>query len=259
MENDLADRIRSRLDALGKSAAAASLQAGLGRSAITDILSGNTGSPRVSTIEKLAPVLETTVSYLLGIDDNPAVEFLMAPEGEGLRIPEAVSPIRANVAAGVFQEDDIFFANLKTDKRVFYVRGHPDYPDWRPEAFRMGDSSMENSYIFWDDILTVIVPPGTPPLSIPLQSGMIVLTKRRVQHEGIFEVSARCVKVRGREIHFETRPGDGGGDVRRVIVDLDKIGDSGFEDDPNQYPTNDGRIRIVGIVIRTERTFPTPD
>ncbi|WP_155951290.1 helix-turn-helix domain-containing protein [Rhizobium mesoamericanum] len=257
MENDLADRIRSRLEQIGKSAAAASLEAGLGRSAITDILSGNTGSPRVSTIEKLAPVLDTSVSYLLGIQDDPDREYLMPPEIG--RAPENKAPLIATAAVGVFQEDAIFFANLKNDKRLHYVRGLEEFPDWTPQPARMGDSSMEGVYLFWDDIFTVIIPPGSPPKSVPLQSGMLVLTKRRVQHEGIFEVSARYVKIRGREIHFETRPGDSGGDPRRTIVDLSNVDESGLEDDPNQYPTTDGRIRVIGVIIRTERSFPLPE
>ncbi|MBY3332508.1 helix-turn-helix transcriptional regulator [Rhizobium laguerreae] len=254
MEHDLADRIRSRLEHLEKSAASASLEAGLGRSAITDILSGNTGSPRVSTIEKLAPVLETSVSYLLGIQDDPAKEDL-APRSDPA--PERNGPLMATAAVGVFQEDGVFFANSKKDKDAYFARGLPEYPDWQPWAVKMADSSMGLEYIFQDDILTVIVPPGSPPESIPLQTGMIVLIKRRVQHEGIFEISVRYVRAVGREIHFETRPEEAL-ELRCVTVKLSEIGDTGFEGDPNQYPTSDGRIRIVGIVIKAERSFPLP-
>lgn len=69
----IASRIQVRLDALGLSASRASLDAGLGRSAIGDILAGNSESPRVATLEALARVLECSVVYLVtGQSDAPS-------------------------------------------------------------------------------------------------------------------------------------------------------------------------------------------
>lgn len=254
MKNELADRVKSRLAALNKSAAGASLEAGLGRSAITDILSGNTGSPRLATIEKLAPVLECTVAYLIGIEDDATREYLMAPSSVA---PDAEVAIAASAAVGVFQEDDVFFSNSQFSKRTHFVRGDPRFPDWKPIAVHVGDRSMEGANIFYDDVLTVIMPPGKPPVSIPLRSGMTVVIKRRVQHEGIFEISIRHVKVSGMRIDFETKPA--AGEPRVVTVDLTNIDDNGIEGDPNQYVTTDGRIRVIGIVTKSERALPMPD
>lgn len=59
------DRIRQRLDELGLSMKATSIAAGLGETAIRDILNREGHSPKESTIKKLAPELQTTVIWLM--------------------------------------------------------------------------------------------------------------------------------------------------------------------------------------------------
>lgn len=60
----LIDRINERLAAVGLRPRTASLRAGLGADAIRSIQRGKSQSPRIDTLAKLAPVLETTLEYL---------------------------------------------------------------------------------------------------------------------------------------------------------------------------------------------------
>lgn len=68
--NGLAERIQERLQATGKTARGASLEAGLGADAIRIILDGRSASPRMKTISALAEVLDCSVAHLMG-DELP--------------------------------------------------------------------------------------------------------------------------------------------------------------------------------------------
>lgn len=76
--NGLTDRIQKRLAATGKSARAASLEAGLSDAFIRNILKGKSGSPSADNLAKLAPVLGTTEVWLLraqGPEEVAQTEF----------------------------------------------------------------------------------------------------------------------------------------------------------------------------------------
>src|SRR5690606_37761941 len=72
MKMTLAERIQSRIDALGKNPSAVSLEAGLSRSAVRDILSGKVRHSRIDTLKSLTGPLECTLDYLTGETDEPA-------------------------------------------------------------------------------------------------------------------------------------------------------------------------------------------
>lgn len=77
MENNdetVADRIQQRLTDLGKTANAASTELG-SPSLIPNILNGRSKNPRIDTLRRIAPVLETTA------------EWLMTRQGEKVAIP----------------------------------------------------------------------------------------------------------------------------------------------------------------------------
>lgn len=61
----LADRIRKRLDALGLSAASVSRDAGLGRDYLRDVLNGKSQNPSAQSIALVAPLLKTSLGYLM--------------------------------------------------------------------------------------------------------------------------------------------------------------------------------------------------
>lgn len=103
----LARRIQSRLDALGKTARGASMEAGLGASTIRNVFEGKSESPRGNTLTALARVLETTEAWLLHgrpestdiAPSKPSVirsfdpdEHEIAPRRENMSQPRRVSP-----------------------------------------------------------------------------------------------------------------------------------------------------------------------
>lgn len=63
---DIRERIRQRIEALGLSVRGASLAAGLGETTLRNYLDGMTESMTTRSVEKLAPVLETTSEWILG-------------------------------------------------------------------------------------------------------------------------------------------------------------------------------------------------
>lgn len=63
--------IKERLSALGISARAASMKAGLGPDALRIILSGRSAMPRGDRLNAIADALDTTAVYLLGLSTNP--------------------------------------------------------------------------------------------------------------------------------------------------------------------------------------------
>lgn len=62
---NLANRIKQRLDRLGKSERKASLEAGLSDSFLRNIREGKSLSPRIDTLEKIADVLKTHAQWLI--------------------------------------------------------------------------------------------------------------------------------------------------------------------------------------------------
>lgn len=87
-------RIERRLKAVGLSAAAASKKAGLSADAIRNMQRGLTKGANARTLQKLAPILETTAAWLLGEEGDEHAE----PSESGDSVP-LVGYIGANAAA----------------------------------------------------------------------------------------------------------------------------------------------------------------
>lgn len=75
----LRDRLRKRIDALGTNQRRVAMQAGLGQTAVRDILKMDLQDVKASTLIKIADVLETTVEELTGTDPV----FLIGKIGAG--------------------------------------------------------------------------------------------------------------------------------------------------------------------------------
>ncbi|KQT03187.1 MULTISPECIES: helix-turn-helix domain-containing protein [unclassified Rhizobium] len=249
MENELANRIKNRLEEIGKSAAGASLEAGLGRSAITDILSGNSGSPRLATLEKLAVVLDCTLAFLVGATDAPDKQ----PAADDIpRMGPARVPIVGSLQVGIYQEDEVFRSGLSKALLHTYVRPSRKYANWDTSASTMGDDSFSSFHIIKGDILT-FAHPKDPKEAIPLRNGMLVGVKRRVAH-GIFEISVRYVSNDGRRISFLIGNADENAvKSRSITIELADVTDEGIDGDPNRYHIHDGQVRVFGVLIRVER------
>lgn len=74
----LVDNIRMRMEALNLTPVALSKRAGLNHTAVRDILTGKSKSPRAGTIEKLAKVLDCSASDLID-PFNPEKSPIVAP------------------------------------------------------------------------------------------------------------------------------------------------------------------------------------
>lgn len=61
----LVERIKERMDAVGTNPSRLSIDAGLGRSSVKDILTGRVKSPRIDTIKRLAGKLNCSAEYLV--------------------------------------------------------------------------------------------------------------------------------------------------------------------------------------------------
>lgn len=92
------DRVKERLKALGKTGAGASLEAGLNKDAIRNILNGRSRNARVDTMSQLATVLETTIPYLMGETDDSS------PLADGASKRWLV--VKHAVGAGFWRESD---------------------------------------------------------------------------------------------------------------------------------------------------------
>jgi len=66
------------MDALELSMRRTSELAGLGETAIRDLLKNETQSPRLATLRKIAPILETSVEWLVNGEGKPEQDELLA-------------------------------------------------------------------------------------------------------------------------------------------------------------------------------------
>lgn len=64
LEEQFIGRVQQRLEATGQTANAASVRAGLNRTAVKSIIDGKSANPRLSSLVKLAPALECSVEWL---------------------------------------------------------------------------------------------------------------------------------------------------------------------------------------------------
>lgn len=95
---EFADRVQGRLDRLGLNSADLARLAGLPDSFICAMLDGDVLPPRGKRLIKLAEVLETSVSYLVGLDPDAPVpeEYLQEDQGSlGLLAGDEEALLRA--------------------------------------------------------------------------------------------------------------------------------------------------------------------
>lgn len=93
------DRIQQRLKATGKSERGAAEEAGLSAAAIRNLREGKSQSPRLDTIRKLAPILESTPEWLAF-----GIEGLGAFGEKGLATKPTYDPVGAETAASLKSE-----------------------------------------------------------------------------------------------------------------------------------------------------------
>jgi len=251
-ETTLQERIRERLKAVGKSASAASVEAGLGNTAIRDILSGKTKSPQLATLIKLAGPLECTIEYLTGSPLRPPRP--PEPYDSYRAFDPQPTDITADLAAGVFKEQNVSLAEDRPRVGTFerhVVYNDPDRPDWSPSLYRLTDHSLEALRILKGDVLTAIQP--RDDARIELTNGMLVIVRHAIMESRAEEVSARLVEFVDGATQLVCKPSRG--EFRPIVIREPSIQPAPAMADfmRNYYWTDEGSATIEGMVIRLTR------
>ncbi|MDC7745008.1 helix-turn-helix domain-containing protein [Rhizobium binxianense] len=196
--NTLADRIRHRLEVVRKSAAAVSLEAGLGRSAVQDILAGNSASPRLDTIQKLTRPLQCSLSYLVGGTEIATTSRDDKRPFRDLSLMPAIRDIESGVfRARVPSEHRSFERNLEwaldktLEEQEYPVATDMRLPQFRVLPYRLLDRSLENLGIFRGDILMAA---GGFGEQFDLRNGQIVIVEHSLTTQKLDEWFVRVVE-----------------------------------------------------------------
>lgn len=249
--SEIAKRIQERLDLLGKSASAASLEAGLGRSALQDILTGKSQNPRLDTLRKLTGPLECALSYLTGdppgrLAEAPAIEWgEQLNEGESVHRVEIVGIIEHGTMRGAD------FDALSEYNPVIFMERDARFKGANLLGFLVSDTTLQHVSVQPNDVLFAISPTDLKTL----RTGAIIVVERHLPHAfdsedhvGI-ETTAREVQFVGNELHLTI--GEKSAGSKPIIV---------TEDQQERFLAGDlldrPMVRLVGIAVRLTRELP---
>ena len=87
-ENSVAGRLRAAMERSGKSHLAVAREAGLGPTAVRDILAGRAKSPRASTLTALSKALGVSVEYLMGVPHSSPLAPEPLPRSNAVAAPD---------------------------------------------------------------------------------------------------------------------------------------------------------------------------
>lgn len=259
----IAQRIETRLKALGKNPSRVALEAGLGRSSVRDILVGKVASPRLETLQKLTGPLECDLEYLTGTAPGELPPIQPKPE-DGYFDSVEVNRMK-RIEIGVFRtakarEKDISHENTTSEQSKRYLV----YNDFRLkdhffDLFEMGDYSLSDLHILPGDHLTVATPHMDDVDIVPLRPGTIVLIRRRLprlHQPELEELSARLVDIRDGNVTLTTKSSIAEHD-EIVLADIPEYHQLEAEKfSQNTYFTKEGMITVVGLVVRLTRMLP---
>jgi hypothetical protein len=191
MKKTLAERISERLVALDKNPSSAALEAGLGRSAVRDILAGKARKPQAETIAALARVLQCSVAYLLGETDDPTSHT----SDRFSDYDPTTMEITAILEAGVYREDGPYESATDQGRAKEENFAYKDLrlKDLAISLYEMGDDSLAGLHILKGDVLTVAYDFLND--EVALRDGMIVVCKYSPRDAGVHERCARLVEI----------------------------------------------------------------
>jgi transcriptional regulator with XRE-family HTH domain len=258
------DRIQQRLKATGKSERGAAEEAGLSAAAIRNLREGKSQSPRLETIRKLAPVLDSTPEWLAfgieglgafgerGLEVRPTIEpdadegatsiGTVAPRGRAL-IPARYA---GRVEAGSFRPTEDF--DPDPDRDVLWEPQDRDFPDM-PLFFVdvEGDSmnALKPRAILPGDQVIVIEFEGLRG-RVALRDGMVVVVEQTLDGGHHSERSVKQIELYEDRIEFcprSTNPKH-----KPIVVPRTVFADPSEED---------GRqVRILSLVRRISNEVP---
>lgn len=249
MENNtVADRIRARLEQLGKNPSAVALEAGLNRSAVQDILRGKAANPRLDTLQKLSGALECSLDYLTGVRDDPGA----SPEVESIYalLDTQVTSPAISLETGVFRES--LATPAQREDTVLYR--DPRRPGWSADLYVIGDDTLAHLGIRKGDIATVINPDIDE--EIVLRNGMLVAVKRTLSDPDLSEHSARVVEIHGADVHLVTIGKAGNTTALVISLEDEHPGDIMPIMKNHFFLKEGGSIAIEGVIARITRSLP---
>ena len=250
MNEILRDRIKERMDALGMNPSSVSLEAGLSRSAVRDILSGKAKNPGITTLHSIARVLKCSDNYLMGYTEEKhygeATDILIDANA---RRGDSSGTLEAGIFRQAAYKDQIDqFDPFVDDPRVSFrsrkpLSGQRRYQGRDLYLYIMGDNSLTDESIQKDDILIAMHDPSGDGMGF--KDGKIYIISHRVPGLGAEELSARIARSRGGKFHLLTSSKEAF--FAPIIVD-------GPSSDPNVYETvTGGKIEVEGIVVELTR------
>lgn len=140
MNKEIIERIEKRLKIVGLSAMAASMKAGLSKDVIRNWKRDPDLMPTTRSLMALAPVLETTVNWLLyEIEEGEQSDESRAAVAPGIRFGGIVE-------AGNFRRVNIF--NQDAEFAIVPIQPNPHYPFEAQFAFKVEGESMNLEKIF---------------------------------------------------------------------------------------------------------------
>jgi transcriptional regulator with XRE-family HTH domain len=249
-------RIERRLAKLGKSERGAAVEAKLSDSAIRNIKEGKSSSPRLDTVWKLAPVLETTVEWLafgIGPEETgqSTVDRTNPPQQLTSEIDPSNSklvpvPIIGPVEAGAFREapeyerDDLQYIAEPPDREFPHARmigfdvSGDSMNDLKPRPLLPGDRVIGLDF---HDIDSQVI----------LRDGMVVVIEQTRDGGHTREWSVKQLEIHEDRYEFHPRSTN---KRHKPIVVPNKVFRDPSEDDGRQ-------VRILALVRRvtTNLTF----
>lgn len=245
--SELFERIQRRLQATGKTAKAASREAGLSESFIKNIKTGASKSPRAEGIASLARTLGTTVEWLTegrGPEDSGD---RVSWHGEPSTVrPVAIEPVEQTRIIGKAKAGEfIAIEDLGDWDEQRFIDDAPDprFPNARRLAFEVEGDSM-------NALKPIAIPDGATVSALalediqdrmPLRDGMIVVVER-TRHGGLErEWSIKQIEIYENRIEFHPRSTNPR--HKPIVVERD-------------YEADDGtKVTIIAVVRRLVATF----
>jgi len=199
--------ILDRLEEVGLTASAASLEAGLSADAIRNIQRTyqRTGKVNVTleTLQRLAPVLQTTVGALIDSDDETPSRT-SSSEVTPIRPRLVPVPIVGRAAAGLFYEVDSLD---QSSLEVIHLPPDDKFPQARQMAFDVQGDSMNDLKprpllpgdkvicVAYDDVADIL----------PIIQGMVVVVQRTRDGGQTIEWSVKQVELQPEKTIFHPR------------------------------------------------------
>jgi transcriptional regulator with XRE-family HTH domain len=224
-------RIKELMDEQGTTAGQVAAAAGLGNTAVYDILSFKSKRPMQDILIRISEALKVDVAYLIGVSNNRRV----AKEPSRLAIP----------VIGVAETDAWHPMPKKTGNRLLPLRmidgvPHPQYPAASHFALDVADEAMSNVGIIPGTQVLCIEVAGVngDGASAPIESGRIYAIRLSDRNYAQQTVIRRIILHKDR---FELRPDSASKRYRPLS----------YPGKPSTNPRKD--ICVFGLVYRVER------